>query len=422
MSLTKYATASLEAINFQSGMLFKELTLAFARVREKDPSQYAAELKNVDIPALVEKHTGMRITLEYADTRITNAWVMPPLLDKNHPLIHHLRRFPQASLEGLAMVRAKGGLLKGEVNRATGRVSGDFTLIVSPVTVTRGLLKTDRFTDAELAAVILHELGHLFTYYEFLGSTITTNYVLQSVSRELTGTRELKRKYEVIEEAKNVLQIDIEDPEALVKTQDATVAQTVILRQAMAKQQDNELKSQTYDATAWEMLADQYANRMGAGRDLVTALGKVSRSAFNPSSLSPAVYLLMEVVKFAFFLGMIFGGLTLIPVALLIADSNFSDYDKTEARLLRIRRDLVARLKERDIGKDESERVQADLDAMDAVLKTYQDKRSLLQLLHSSLIPGRRRQYKQLLFQQDLEKLALNDLFVKANKFENLLR
>lgn len=423
MLLSDYLSPSLEAIRHQSGMLHKELTLAVKKVREADPKLFDKALKDAKIPELIARHTGLSVVLECADTSLINAWVRPPLLDKNHVLLNDFRHDDVFSLEGLAAVRGGKGIIKGEVNLASSTVSGVFSDLVTTVSLTKGLLKSPKFTEAEVSAIVLHELGHLFTMFEHMGRTLTTNFVLQSVTHELFEQPDIKRKYQVIEEASNVLGIDIDDPEALVSAKNKEVVQVVVLREQLLKK-ESELGSRTQDATSWEMMADQFANRHGAGRDLVTGLGKMVRGLLVAESLSLPTYLLMEAIKFT----LIIGGLMSLQVPVffiaalqaVVIDSNYSDYDRITARLERIKRDLVAKLKERDLPKTERERIQADLDAMDAVLKGYTSRRTLLQLFHSSLIPGRRKQYQQVVFQQELEKLAINDLFVQANKF-NLL-
>lgn len=422
MALTPELTASLEAINFQSGMLFKELTLAIDEIRREEPSKYGTKLSKSNIAKIVERHTGLKITMEYSDVPFANAWVMPPLFDKNHPLLNEVFRFDEASLEGLAMVRSKGGLLEGEVNRETSKVTGFFTSIVSPVTVTKGLFASEKFTSDEIAAIIIHELGHLFTYYEYLGSGVTTNYVLQSVSREITESREIRRKYKVIEEANNVLGINIEDPEALIKSKDEGVIQTVVLAKVMEKT-NHELGSKTYDATAWEMLSDQFSNRHGAGRSLVTGLAKMSQSIMNTSAVSTPTFLLVEAMKAVLIVGGIMAMAGLVPIAAyLLADHTYDSYDKTRARIDRIRNDLVGALKSRDITREVRDRILKDLEVIDEAARDFKDRRTLIELIHTTVWSGRRKQYQQKVFQQELEVLARNELFVKASKFDSLIK
>lgn len=422
MLLSADTQVSLEAINFQSGQLFRELTLSFTNIRKSadDNKELEKAFIRSNIPKVIAKQTGIQISLNYMDVPFANAMVQVPFLDKNHPLLNEYRRFPEASLEGLAAVRANKGLLKGEVDVEKSRVSGFFGQLVSEVYFTRGILQGDMFTDEELAAVLLHELGHLFTYYERLGQMVTTNYVLATVANEWSREPSAKRRYMVIDELNNVINAKIDDPEALVAEKKGEVVQTVVLSKVLERQK-HELGSNTYDATSWEMMADQFANRHGAGRALVTGLAKIEKSVWNTNVISTPVYLLMEVVKALLFFASFWTGVgVMVALAIIFSDSNYSDYDSSKDRVERIRRDLVDQLKDTNLTRDRRQQVQDDLEAIDVVSDTMTKRRSLLQLIHSNVGGNRRRQYSQKVFQQELEELAFNDLFIQSNRFATL--
>ena len=89
----------------------------------------------------------------------------------------------------------------GTVDRETSTVGKDFTDLVMCIQVTKGLFLTNAgvgisdFTPEEIAAIILHEVGHIFTYFEYMGEVVTTNYVLQHVSKSIMETRDIEQKY-----------------------------------------------------------------------------------------------------------------------------------------------------------------------------------------------------------------------------------
>lgn len=421
MSLSQELKASLEAINFQSGLLFKELTEALHKVRTDGADDLEKALLDSNINALVKQHTGMFVTVGYHGARYPNAWVMPPKIDKNHPLLGPLTRFDEASMEGLAWVRSNKGVLRGTVDRKTGKVGGSFSDIETPIFLTRGILESDKFSDEEVAAVALHELGHLFTYYEYLGTMFTTNFVLQCVANEITGTNDIKRKYQVVDEANRTLNIKLDDVESLVSSDSKEVIQTVVLKKVM-EDNKNISGASTYDMTGYEMLSDQFANRHGAGRALITALDKISKSVFNPSAVSTFTYLMMEVIKLMFTLALLASpSLIFVLMGLFGSDSNHDTYDKTAARIKRVRNDLVAALKDKDIDKEFRTRVLEDIAAIDEVASKFKDRRTWLQVFHTHIRKGGRAQHQQKLLQQDLEKLARNNLFVSSSKIESLI-
>ncbi|MNL81556.1 hypothetical protein D3C87_2087130 [compost metagenome] len=54
------------------------------------------------------------------------------------------------------------------------------------------------------------------------------------------------------------------------------------------------------------------------------------------------------------------------------------------------------------------------------MLKNIDDKRTLMEMFYTSVLPSGRRQYQQLQFQLELEKMVNNQLFVTAEKLTNL--
>ncbi|MNI42524.1 hypothetical protein D3C73_968230 [compost metagenome] len=95
-------------------------------------------------------------------------------------------------------------------------------------------------------------------------------------------------------------------------------------------------------------------------------------------------------------------------------------YDEPEARLARMKRELVASLKDKTLPPQQRKALVDDIDAVDALLAKIDDKRGLMELFYTSVLPSGRRQYQQLRFQVELEKLVNNQLFVTAEKLTNL--
>jgi len=419
MKVSRGLSPSFEGISFQNtGLLFKELTLAFSKLEQtKDATK--EDIRELGFPAIVKRHTGLTITFNVEEELYANAFVIPPTVDKNHPLIRAEWREWVGNKDGQTLLNvAKGGVLKGSVNLATSTVSGVFSDLVSPVYVTTGLLYNSLFSAGEKAAIFLHELGHIFTYCEFLGFTITTNIVMHAASEALFAEQDVVRKYQIVQDTSKALGIKFDDPDALVKCGNKEVLRTVILREALI-QTPSQGGSSIYDLTGWEALSDQFATRHGAGRDLVTALNKIMRSGFHPSYQPTIVHLVLTAIKVIYFIFVVvfsFG----IGLILLCLNPAIKVYDDPEARLMRIRRDLAGSLKDPKLGQGIRLKVLEDLEIIDVIVKPVKDKRGMLELFHTAILPGGRRQYSQLKFQLDLEKLVNNDLFVAAAQFKSL--
>lgn len=410
--------ASMESINFQrQSLLLKELSMIIEKAQTSDNPSNA--LRNSNMSKVIFDYTGIKVKTHIDRSPYINAYVMIPNIDRNHPVLVDFFREHFDGSDGFKMIKKNGGVLKGWVDREKSKIGGSFSEVEIKMGITQALLQSTFFSAEEIASVVLHELGHIFTYFEYLGTGITTNYVLQTISRELMGTREIRRKYEIIKEGSKVLDIEIDDPEALIRARNETVIQTVVLSKVMQKRH-SELGSKTYDYNAWEMLSDQFATRHGAGRHLVTALDSLHRLGGDTGHLSTKDYLANEALKIL--MVMITGpfALLIIPMLLVFVDTNEDLYDGPKDRMERIRRDMVNAAKNRDLDKDYRSQLIEDIEVIENITKEMNNKRTFLQYFHSTVYAKGRHQYNQKLFQQELEMLTNNDVFVKAQKLKSL--
>jgi len=417
---TNRLQVALEAIDYQRQSLFFNSVAgimqdAIEEISNKSKKSNVKAFKQID--EVVFKKIGMLITLNYDDAPHANAYVKVPIIDRNHPLLIEYHREYSSNEEGLKAIKQNKGLLLGSIDRKNSKIGGGFSNIPIDVYLTRGLFIEGRFTHKEIAAIFLHELGHVFTFLEYLGTNLTTNYVLQHVSRSLLNTRELKRKYEIIEEGSEILGIKLEDPDALTRTENETVIQTVIL-QEVYRSQYSELNSKNHDMTAWEMLSDQFSARHGAGRDLVTGLDKIMRLYGSAEYRNTFHYLAIEAFKLIMFIVTIPFFWPFHLLMLTTIDPTQSLYDKPKSRMERIRRDMVDDLKHADLDKEYQKQLIQDIEVIDKVLKELTERRTLYELFWTTT--WSRREYKQLKFQQELEMLINNDIFVKAAQLQSL--
>lgn len=409
----------LEAIQVQSDLFFKELVLAFSRMR--DEKAYSGDaLKSIGFAEIIKRHTGLKVKFNVDKSNDINAYVIPPMVDKNNPLIYDWWKPYIENDDVKKFIKIKrSDIIKGSVDLQRGKVDGVFAEIEHNLTVLKGLVETKLLCDEERAAIVLHEVGHLFTYYEFLGHTLTTNVILHAATQSFFKSDDVVKRTQILDETCKALDISLEDPEALVKTTSKEVFQTVVLRKAILETKSS-LGSGTYDITATEALADQYAIRQGAGRYLATGLDRIHRYYGGSASyMSTAMHVFATVIRVILFFLLIIPTFGLIFLVLLINPSQ-KLYDEPGARLARMKRELVAGLKQKDLPADQRKAMVDDIEAIDALLKNIDDKRTLMEMFYTSILPSGRKQYQQLRFQVELEKLVNNQLFVTAEKLTNL--
>lgn len=422
MSKVMRLQASLEAIDFQHGqLLFRELEEAFKKMRENDDYSDAA-FKRAGVSKIIKKHTNILTTVkEDSEFPGANAYVYPPQIDVNHPLVNDYWRHRGANRDGLRAIKLAGRAVEGEVDLKESRVSGAFTKIPIDIFLTRALLIDRRYTAAELAAILLHELGHVFTYFEFLPHAVTTNQVLQAVSAAVLATDDRKLKIQLITEGEKALGVKLEKREDLADAKNESTIQVVFLESVVNKSRSS-TDSNYYDLSSWEFLSDQFATRHGAGRDLATALNKMQKSWHSPSHISTPTFLILECLKAVLVTTALFSGFAtgaaLTVLIIGFATAGARDYDDPEARTKRIRNQLVEALKDRKLNKGVAERLLKDLEAIDAVMEQLNDKVTLVEFIWRNILPRNRRSVRQLKMQQELEQLASNALFEKAANFK----
>jgi hypothetical protein len=416
---SKFINPALESIEFQTGQVFfKELTAAFEELRKNKSKDLADDPAVLVLQKVINHHTGLDVQMSFG---VIGPHVQVPNVNKNHPLVVDIHRNMTNSGTGLSIIEHADGAARGSVNLQTGKVSGIYTKIPHVIEFPIGYVQGKQFTSEECAAITLHELGHLNTYYEYMTSALTTNQALAGLSRSWEGNQTLVEREAVLLSVHKALNLKTDGIKELAKSSNKKVVEAVVLSQVMQKSQ-SEMGSNIYDMTSWEYLSDQYAARQGAGRHLVTALDKVMNSVFTPSFRSTPVFLAIEAFKIltTFSALLTFNPFPLIGV-MLVTQPGKDTYDKPEARFLRIRNQIVENQKQKDLSPADRDRLSSDLATIDAIVKHVNDRRDFFTVLWHVFSKDYRNQFRSEQLQKDLELIAANDLFDKANQLKDLV-
>lgn len=429
MSVKAKYQASLEAIQYQgTSMLKHDLTFAFQNLIDGGKFDQPA-LDALNLNAIVKKHTGLNIDFKIVDD--VNAYALPPILDLNSPLLAGFRAFGvgQDALApyhlGQSKVKAFSDSLKGSIDRANGKVTGVFSKIVTTVSVGKGLWEQANLSAGEVAAVTLHELGHVFSFFECLVQVATTNMVLSSATQALSKATTKEERLQLIYATSETLNVKIEDAESLAETpKKGEVYAGIFLKSYMEQELRTTHNSARYDLRSAEFLADQFAARYGAGRDLVTGLDRMMRHMGAGHRRSFATYMLFEAFKVGVtvLVGIVnpIGVLASLMIFMIFVQNEDKIYDDPGERLARIKNDLVQSLKDTSIDAKVRTQLLEDVETIDSVRAGIKDRRGVFDFLWLALTSKRREQYSQMRMQQELERLVNNELFVKAAKFQHM--
>jgi len=417
----------MEAIAYQSGRLFQDLTEAIGKIR-RGRRYDRATVDSYEIPKTIFLHTGMKVDF-YVDQEVgENAWAMFPMMDKNHPFMHQWVDYVN-SAEGLSAIRALGGEAVGEVDLKASRVGGIYSHMEVKTALGAGLLRNSSYTDAEIAGIVCHELGHLFTYFEFLGSYVMTSHIIAGVCKQVMETEDYNKRVVILKEASKTLGVSGIDEEKLARTPKMfrEVLTSTVFISEIGRKTRSETGASIYEMRSVEQLADQFAARHGAGRDMASGLEKLFSNYGHESTMSTTQRTCFEIVKVLMFvlqgsvitIGM--GGIGLVGfifVTILVMMSTTEKiYDDPEARIKLIRQTVEGELRNRDTPPARKKEILDDIMAIKLIEGRLKDRRTILEWIWTTLLPGKKAKTQQDIA-KDLEALLHNDMFAMSARFE----
>lgn len=401
-----------ESIAFQNTTFFDELTLAFDEVKNLKETDVGDSEPIYRISKIIKNHTNLNITIDAENDY--PPCIDIPNIDRNNPLINAAQRAIVNSTDGLTMIESSNEVLHGTVNIKTAKVSGVFSDIKAKMYLGKAFIQGNKYSSQELAAITLHEVGHLFTYFEFITRTVRTNQVLAGLSKILDGSENQEKREVALLSAKKALKLDKLDLSQLKDVNTKTTQ--VVLIDALVKETRTELGYNLFAESSWEYLCDQFSARHGAGVHLATALSKIYKSQYNISYRSLAVYLAVEMIKVILIANLAFLGILFLVV--MFDSQDGGGYDLPSARLKRIRDQATQYLKNKQISDVERRRILDEIESIDKLLAEMTNRKQLFTYIHEFFSKRTRdeRAYRKL--QYELEDIAMNDLYVKAAEFK----
>ena len=430
---------ALEAIHYQSDpVFFKELVGILSTIREGLPTlgnmQLVEFYQSAEVQAIthcIRKHTNLNLILKGPESNCGPA-AETSAITKNH-IFDLMWRYPVGkanpydvkALDYFDKMKEASKVVLGTVDIRTGKVGGVFTehsvllCLPSQYLLGVGVWKGMDISCEEAAAILLHEIGHVFTYYEYLDRVVTTNQVLASIARANTN-KDLESKKIILARSSKDLVIAPEDIKKLLETEDNLLA-AVILVQSAKNQCISELGVSVYDHIGCEQLADQYANRMGAGKFFVTGLDKWTRFYGPRPHYFPISFILgmLKVVGGTFD---VIGFFLNLMCANFVSDQYVTIYDDPRTRYLRIKHDMINQLKSPLTVGDQRDQILSDIEAIDIVIEqTDPAVLSIVNKLTYFFSSSRKKVYESTVLQKELEEFANSNLFTHAAKLKQIL-
>ena len=408
---------SLEAIFQQNNsQLFAQLTEAFDKVCGKSSRVKREDIESLGIGKIIKENTNLNMVL-FGETGVINAGVCTPRLTASNPLYGNLRQYG-SNHEALLLIHEAKKPIKGAVDLKKSWVTGVFAEMEIGMTLGTGLMEIG-MTGAQVASIVLHEIGHVFSYLEFLTATCTMNLVLLGIQKAYLGKTSAEEKVVLLKAIEDTIQVDLGDKDALATDNETSVALVVAKKYVESFRSAN--GSGIYDDVGWEFAADQFAQRHGAGKDLVIAQNMMDRalgSADLMSSVSRFVLQVNDLIEQLFY-GIFTGFLYTILMA-MCRNPLLGTYDRDGYRIERLIRQEMERLKADDLSPALRKTIVENLDIMRDVRKQYKEFDFIFDKIFVYLLPSRNAAAKEKERQQILEYLGTSDLLLVGSRFKNL--
>lgn len=430
-------SAALEAIRYQGkSMFFQDLTLAFEKLKEsKDFTTNG--LIDIQFDEIVKRHTNMTVAVELLTDPegYYNAYASPPVINQKSVFYADIIKMEGGKefLKGQRMnereIKAFSEELKMTVNRATGKVGGVVSRIPMRLYIGKGFLEI--LTPNQQAAVMLHEVGHLFTYFEIITHTVSSNLAIATASEAFSRTTNVEDKLEIVHQYERIVGRKFDDANSLANAKlDAQGFAVLLLKDDIENNVRAANGAEVYDIRGAEFAADQFATMHGAGKDLALAMDVVYRmmgvkvrqtfSSWVVVQAACTAGVLLSVVLTPFIPRLTRVVLGVVIDVLMSKTVEDRSYDLPKERLTRIKNNLVQVLKNRSLAPDQRTAIHADIQLLDTLAEDMVDRRSLLNWLWISMTSHRRRQYRLTEFQKDLESFVNTNIYVSASKLDHL--
>lgn len=396
--------------------LFKELTKRLGELR-KDSSP--AKVKESGIDKLVFDHTGIKIKFGIHKSKQVNAYMMPPQIDRNHPFWAMGYSFPADPEQVKALGMGKKKPVEVWTNDADYTVGGTWSTVEIEIMILRGLMNLKSISDAGVAAIFLHELGHAYTYFSLFGKLSRKNWLTTEAIKDILKVEDHEKRIQRLEMLEKDLDIDIKDKEKIIQSPDkmrGDLIETIVISELMQPSPTTSSHA-GYDARNIEQIADQFAIFHGAGADLGQAMVEMYRGFGMVEAKSNFTFVILEILKVVFMIVVTMHSPLYTILFLLIAIPGYKIYDDPAARVELMRKQMVGQLKQLKDQPEMHKKIMEQLEVLESLKGALKDRRSLYTLVYQTISPRGRTMYRQEVFMKSVENLLYNDTYFNAARF-----
>lgn len=447
------AFVSMEMIGYQHNDPFvKNATDILQRYKENTIDKVALTKELSDA---IKKRFNLNLNLTLEENNEPNAYAMPINLSTRN-VLNGLNNFNDKALHAATMLSRNNAIkiAKGDVDNAglldfkNAKADGVFALLDSHIVIHTGLL--NELHPRETVAIILHEIGHIWTYFEYLAVSTYRNAITVNAAKEFLKTNKEEDRYKILVALDNDYGLPV-DKSVLELPDEQAV--TVIVS-SMSKMFSSDPRYDLYTIKNAEALADQFASRFGLLEETISAMKKLDKKSWQAArDLGEKYYSLFKCFSVMSFLssigtGAAFGtavalaslplyiGSVILAITAVTASSvankysrdgtkiqtamDTSSYDKPKDRLQRLYNETLGTLKNTNLSNEVKQQI---IDSLAVVKKEIEkapetDTRWVKLLMDVS--PEYNKMNEQRRNHQIIESLMSNELYVASAKLSTI--
>lgn len=401
-----------ETISVQTDNFHEKLTNIISEYRDNDTVKTEESQKKFykDVSDSLTKRFGLNIEFEIKGIPfLKNAWANINIYVRTHPLYDDFR------LKGLrkAELLGKKEVITANIDLKKAYISGSITNYKNTLCVTKALFDDKELTSAEISAVILHEVGHLFTFIEYLLYATKINTVILTRTQDILDTPhdDYKERMAIIDKDTDLKKLPNDYKNDLVgATMEDSVA--TIIYKGMIENMNSFAGMDYYSNRYAEQAADLFSIRNGASIEISTFLKKIGNR--NPSKTFTVIEDVLTTI-FTFGLGPMLEALSLVFLG------NPKDlYDDPQQRVDVIKQEYINRLK--DVSEPEERKML--LNVINELKEISEWSRKSPSTLSHYIAYATSSRYRSRVNGinriKEIESLIDNDLYVSGNSLTNI--
>ena len=419
---------AMEAIGFQGPEVANKLAAYLTDImQERTGKEADASKARKDMIKYLKDTTGMKLDIIF-DTDMAPC-TLPFHINPDTILGYKTLKDFYVEESNTTMKRLKEVKNRSHIDLDKGRVSGIFSEYETPIYMGYYAIRSMRLTPREIAAILAHEVGHCLVAYEMAFRTVRTNQILAAASKAAAGGDKGQYEY-VLKTAEEVLDLKSGMFDEIKETKDQKTVMTVIMGKAERKTHDDSLMGNTtYDITTFEALADNYAARLGLGKELVTGLEKIYRK-FGAAEFSSGariaatmldIYSVVSMIGAVIvmgsnpIMGALYLGLNMLGLyARLDGRDHNNVYDKLTIRFKRVKEQIIQYLKDKSLPAADVKRSLESVAHIEKTIAQISEYKGFLPAIFNMVDPASRAVNSARDIQQNLEAMVANDMYLKA--------